>query len=98
MEATSLEAPVTQATAHNNFVVGVYPDRIEIRSGWRGQNVETVGLKEISHVEIRGLVNCTLSIQANTGRVHQLTRMALPDARRVKSAIEDQKRKAGLYE
>jgi hypothetical protein len=93
-----LEAPVTQATAHNNFVVSVYTDRLELRSGWRGQNVETLGLKDVSVISIRGLVNCTLTIQSNTGRVYDLTRMALPDARRIKSAVEAQKRRAGLYE
>lgn len=93
-----MDAPVTQATAHNNFVVSVYPDRLELRSGWRGQNVETLGLKDVSVVSIRGLVNCTLSIQSNTGRVYDLTRMALPDARRIKTAVETQKQRAGLYE
>lgn len=93
-----MEAPVTQATAHNNFVVSVYPDRLDLTSGWQGQNVESLGLKEISTVTVRGLVNCTLTIQTNTGRVYELTRMALPDARGVKAAVETQKRRAGLYE
>jgi hypothetical protein len=34
----------------------------------------------------------------NAGRIYELERMALPDARGVKSAIERQKQKAGLYE
>lgn len=89
---------ITQATAHNNFVVSVFPDRLELRSGWRGQNIETLGLKDVSVLNIRGLVNCTLSIQTNTGRVYELTRMALPDARRIKTAVDSQKRRAGLYE
>lgn len=93
-----MEAPVTQATAHNNFVVSVYPDRLELRSGWRGQNVETLGLKDVSILNIRGIVNCTLQIQTNTGRVYELSRMALPDARRIKTAVDAQKRRAGLYE
>jgi hypothetical protein len=98
LEATPLEAPVTQAAAHNNFVVSVYPDRLELRSGWQGQNVDSMNLKEVSTVAVRGLVNCTLTIQTNTGRVYELTRMALPDARGVKTAVEAQKRRAGLYE
>ena len=93
-----MEAPVTQATAHNNFVVSVYPDRLELRSGWRGQNVDTLSLKEVSSVTIKGLVNCTLTIATNSGRVYTLTRMALPDARGVKTAVETHKRRAGLYE
>lgn len=97
MEA-GLEAPITQATGHGNHIVAVYPDRVEIRSGWQGQNVEAVGLRDVSGVNVRGLVNCTLTITSNTGRVHELTRMALPDARRIKNAIEGQKNKAGLYE
>lgn len=93
-----MEAPITQATGHNNNIVGVYPDRVEIKSGWQGQSVESIHLKDISVVSIKGLVNCTLSIQNNTGRVYQLTRMALPDARRVKKTIEQQKQRAGLYD
>ncbi len=93
-----LEAPLTQATGHNNNIVSVYHDRVVLRSGWQGQNVEAVSLRDVSDVRIRGLVNCTLTIERNTGRVYQLNRMALPDARRVKSVIERQKQKAGLYE
>lgn len=93
-----MQAPITQATGHNNNTVAVFADRVEIRSGWQGQNVENIGLRDVSNVEIKGIVNVTLSIQTNEGRVHQLTRMALPDARRVRSTIEDQKRRAGLYD
>jgi hypothetical protein len=91
-------APITQATAHGNNVVGVYADRVEIRSGWQGQNVEAVPVKDISVVRIHGLINCTLTIQTNAGRVYQLERMALPDARGVKAAVERQKQKAGSYD
>jgi len=49
-------------------------------------------------VVIRGLVNATLSLETNTGRVLHLNRMAPPDARRVKRAIEAQKRLASLYD
>ena len=90
--------PITQATGHNNTIVGVYEDRVELKSGWQSQIVESVGLREIANVDIKGLVNVILTIQTNTGRVYQLNRMALPDARRIKNAVEQQKRKAGLYE
>ena len=93
-----MEAPITQATGHNNTIVGVYADRVELKSGWQSQNVESVGLRDIAAVVIKGVVNVTLTIQTNTGRVYQLNRMALPDARKVKSAVEQQKVKAGLYE
>lgn len=92
-----MESPVTQATAHNN-TVAVHLERVEIRSGWQNQNVETIFLRDISRVTIRGLVNCTLLMENNQGRIYRLERMALPDARAVKNAIEQQRRKAGLYE
>lgn len=93
-----MEGPITQATGHNNTIVVVYEDRVELRSGWQGQNVESVKLRDVSVVGIRGFVNVTLTIENNTGRVYRLDRMALPDARRVKKAVEQQKRRAGLYE
>lgn len=93
-----MEIPITQATAHGNNVVAVYADRVELRSGWQGQNVETVNLKDISEVRTQGLVNCTLTIATNAGRLYRLDRMALPDARSVRNAIERQKQKAGLYD
>jgi hypothetical protein len=93
-----LESPVTQATGHNNHIVSVYEDRIELRTGWQSQNVERVGLREVALIRIKGLVNVTLTIETNTGRVYQLNRMALPDARRIKNTFEQQKRRAGLYE
>ena len=93
-----MEAPVTQATARNNNVVAVYEGRVEIRSGWQGQNVEALDIRDISNMRLQGVVNCTLTIQSNKGRVIKLERMALPDARGVRNAIERQKQKAGLYE
>ena len=93
-----MEAPITQATAHNNPIVVVFPDRVEIKSGWQSQNVESFSLKEVAVVATRGLVNATLKLETNKGRVLELTRMALPDARRVRNTIESQKRLAGLYE
>jgi hypothetical protein len=93
-----LEGPITQATGHNNTIIAVYADRIDIKTGWRSQNVESVGLRDVALIGIRGLVNVTLTIETNTGRVYRLSRMALPDARRIKNTFEQQKRRAGLYE
>ncbi len=84
--------------AGSNKVINVYSDRVEIRTGWQSQNAEIVGLKQIASVSIRGLVNCNLVIEVNDGRRLTIDRMALPDVRQVKGAIETQKRKAGLYE
>ncbi len=88
---------IAQGTGLNN-VINVYSDRVEIRTGWQSQNADSLGLKQIANVSIRGLVNCTLAIEINDGRRLHIERMALPDARQVKSAIESQKQKAGLYE
>ena len=93
-----MERPITQATGHRNTIVIVYEDRIELRSGWQGQNVESMKLRDVSVVGIRGVVNVTMTVENNTGRVYRLERMALPDARRVKNAVEQQKRRASLYE
>lgn len=93
-----MERPITQATGHNNTIVAVFADRVEVRSGWQSQNVESVNLRDVSAVKIKGLVNVTLDIVNNAGRVYRLHRMALPDARGIKAAVERQKQKAGLYE
>ena len=93
-----MEAPITQATARNNTIVAVFADHVEVKSGWQSQDVESFDLKQIAVVTIKGLVNVTLSLETNTGRVLQLNRMALPDARGVKNAIEARKRLAGLYD
>lgn len=92
-----METPIAQAVGHNNYV-DVYEDRVEIKSGWQGQNVENVGHKDISSVIVKGLVNCTLVLETNTGRVYQVARMVRPEAGQIKKAIERQKQKAGLYE
>ena len=68
------------------------------QTGWQSQNVESVGLRDVAVISIKGLVNVTLTIETNTGRVYQLNRMALPDARRIKNTFEQQKHRAGLYE
>ncbi len=88
---------IAQGTGLNN-VINVYSDRVEIRTGWQSQNADSLGLKQIANVSIRGLVNCTLTIEVNDGRRLAVERMALPDARQVKAAIDSQKQKAGLYE
>ncbi|HEY6580210.1 MAG TPA: hypothetical protein VIZ60_03675 [Rubrobacter sp.] len=93
-----MEGPITQATGHNNTIVAVYGDRIELRTGWQSQNIESVGLRDVALINIKGLVNVTLTIETNTGRVYQLSRMALPDARRIKNTFEYQKQRAGLYD
>jgi hypothetical protein len=88
---------IAQGTGSNN-VINVYSDRVEFRSGWHSQNTSAVGLKQIASVSVRGMINCTLIVEINDGRRLSVERMALPDARQVKSAIERQKEKAGLYE
>ena len=94
----SLEGPITQATGHNNTIIAVYGDRIELKTGWQFHNTENIGLRDVALISIKGLVNVTLTIETNTGRVYQLNRMALPDARRIKNTFEQQKQRAGLYE
>ena len=90
--------PITQATGHNNTIVAVYGDRIELKTGWQFHNIESIGLRDVALIGIKGLVNVTLTIETNTGRVYQLNRMALPDARRIKNTFEQQKQRAGLYD
>ncbi|MGB3683673.1 MAG: hypothetical protein WA990_14435 [Rubrobacteraceae bacterium] len=92
-----MDAPIAQASGHNNYIV-VYDGHVEIKSGWQGQNVESIVHKDISSVSVRGLVNCTLALESNTGQVYQLQRVARPEANQIKSAIERQKQKAGSYE
>ena len=84
--------------AGTNNVINVYPDRVEIRTGWNSETATSLGLKQVANVSIRGLVNCTLTLEVNDGRRLNVERMALPDARQVKTAVEAQKQKAGLYE
>jgi len=91
------ERPLAQGTGSNN-VINVYPDRVVLQSGWHNENATSLGLKQVASVSIRGVVNCTLTIEVNDGRRLNVERMALPDARQVKATIESQKRKAGLYE
>ena len=93
-----MERFIAQATGHNNHIVNVYEDHVEITSGWQGQTVENIGLRDVSAVTVKGLVNCTLTLENNKGRVYRINRMARPDANGIKNAIERQKQKAGLYE
>ena len=93
-----MEGPITQATGHNNTIVSVYQIRVELKTGWQSQNVDSIGLRDVAVIHIKGLVNVTLTIETNTGRIFQLNRMALPDARRIKNTFEQQKRRAGLYD
>lgn len=79
-------------------MIKVYSDKVDIQSGWQGQNVESLGLREIENITVKGLVNCTLIVKSNKGQIFELKRMALPEARRVKSTIEAQKSRAGLYD
>lgn len=97
-KGTYLEAPIAQATGHQDHIINVYGDHVEIKSGWQSQNVEKIGLRDLAAVRIRGVVNCTLTLETNTGRAYQIERLARPDAGQVKRAIESQKQKAGLYE
>ena len=89
--------PLAQG-AGTNIVVNVYPDRVELVSGWQGQNVVALRLRQVVDATVRGVINATLTIEANDGRRINVERMALPDARRIKTAIEQQKKTAGLYE
>jgi hypothetical protein len=93
-----LDRFIAQATGNNNHIVNVYEDHVEITSGWQGQTVEHIGLRDVSGVTVKGVVNCTLTLENNQGRVYKIGRMARPDANGIKSAIERQKQKAGLYE
>ena len=90
--------PVAQATGSNNNIVEVYPERIELHSGWHNYQTETLDLKDVSEVCVKGLVNCTLTIRTNKGRRWQLERLSLPEAREIKTAVETHKQKAGLYD
>jgi hypothetical protein len=92
-----VETPIAQATGRSNYIVNVFEDRVEVRSGWQGQNREKIPHREISSVGVGGLVNCVLTIQTNEGRVHRLERLGLREANQIKAAIERQKQKAGLY-
>jgi hypothetical protein len=92
------DRPVAQATGSNNNIVEVYPQRMELHSGWQNKQTETLDLKEVSAVSVKGFVNCTLTVQTNMGREYKVERLSLPEARGIKTAVESQKQKAGLYD
>ena len=92
------QRPLAQGAGSRNSVVNVYPDRVVVRDGWQNRETFSVGLREVVGVSLRGLVSCTLTIEVNDGRRFAVERMAPPDARQVKAAIERQKGKASLYE
>ena len=89
--------PLAQG-AGNNVVVNVYNDRVELISGWQGQTVVALNLRQVVDATVRGVINATLVLETNDGRRMEVGRMALPDARRIRSTIEAQKKTAGLYE
>ena len=84
--------------AGTNVVVNVYPDRVEFVSGWQGQTIVAVSLRQVVDATVRGVINATLIVETNDGHRINVERMALPDARQIKTAIEQQKKTAGLYE
>ncbi|CAA9422769.1 MAG: hypothetical protein AVDCRST_MAG37-52 [uncultured Rubrobacteraceae bacterium] len=84
--------------AGTNNIINVYSDRIELRTGWQSENIVSLRLKQVANVTLRGMINCTLTLEINDGRRLNVERMALPDARQVKATIESQKQRAGLYE
>lgn len=92
-----MDRPIAQGTASHNNVVKVYPDRIELQSGWQGQHTDVLEHKQIVDIHVKGWVNCTLVIETNEGRIYHLEKMARPDAVQIKNAVEMQKGKVGVY-
>ena len=92
------QRPLAQGTGSRNNVVEVFSDRVELRDGWLNRNIFSVAIREVVEVSIKGLINSTLTIEVNDGRRLDIEGMARPDARQIKAAVENQKRKAGLYE
>ncbi len=89
-----MESPIVQATGSGNNIIDVYPDRVELRSGWQSQNRETIDHRDISGVGIKGWVNCVLTLETNKGRIVRLENLALIEARKIKASIELQKSRA----
>jgi hypothetical protein len=94
-QAGMKENPIAQGTG-NGVAVIVYPERVELRSRLQSQNTFSVGLGQVTSVRIRGLINCTLTLEVNDGRRLNVEGMALPDARQIKAATGRQKRITGL--
>lgn len=89
-----MESPIVQATGSGNNIIDVYPDRVELRSGWQGQHREAIDHRDISSVGVEGLVNCVLTLETNRGRILRLESLALGEARKIKTTIELQKSRA----
>jgi hypothetical protein len=88
------EKPIAQGTG--DHVIAVYPDRVALMDGGQNRSTLSVGLKEVSAVSVKGLINCTLTIEINNGRSLNVEGMAFPDVRCVKAAIERQKKTAAF--
>jgi len=91
------ENPVAQGTGGGVPVV-VYPDRVEFGSRSHSRDGASVRLGQVACVRVRGLVNCSLTIEVTEGRPFGVENMALPDARQIKAEIENHKRMSGLWE
>ena len=63
------ENPIAQGTGSGVGVI-VYPERVEFRSRLRSQNTCSVGLGQVTSVRTRGLINCTLTVEINDGRLY----------------------------
>ena len=84
------EKLIAQGTG--DHVVAVYPDRVELVGGRKNRSAFSASFKEVTAVSIKGLINCTLTLELRDGRRLNVEGMALPDVRRVKAAIERQKK------
>ena len=68
-QAAMHENPIAQGTGSGVAVI-VYPERVEFRSRLRSQNTCSVGLGQVTSVRTRGLINCTLTVEINDGRLY----------------------------
>ena len=90
------ESPIAQGTGGG--AVSVYHNRVKFTSGWQSQNIFSVELEQIASVDVRGLTDCTTTIEVNDGRRLDIVGRALPDVLEIKAAIERQKSMAGPRE
>ena len=88
------EKLIAQGTG--DHVVAVYPDRVELVGGRKNRSAFSASFKEVTAVSIKGLINCTLTLEIGDGRRLSVEGMALPDVRQVKAAIERQKKMTTL--
>ena len=91
------EGPIAQATGNNNNIIEVYAQRMEVHRGWQNHQTETLTLKDISSISIKGWINCTLIVETNKGRVYHFEHVSLPEARGIKTVVYSQKQKASTY-